>query len=170
MPQAKCICPPRTVQQAHLPLPWPVQICCCLSSFFGLGGLVLHCGSDIFLCSRVDLVVLKLTGSFQLPFSPTTTMVIPPPPPKHTQPHRPLGICCGAGGEPGGAAWGLRAPHVFVPPCRGAVHWRPEQKHVQQPAQASGLAGRLPGLPGLRGPQWPTPGPHRRRPAPDRTR
>lgn len=52
--------------------------------------------------------------------------------------------------------------------CRGAVHRRSEQEHVQQPAQAGGLPGWLSGLPGLGGPQRPPPGPHRGRPAPHR--
>lgn len=45
--------------------------------------------------------------------------------------------------------------------CRGAVHrWR-DKEHVQQSAQANCVPGRVPGLSGLRGPEWETPRPDR---------
>lgn len=46
--------------------------------------------------------------------------------------------------------------------CRGAVHrWRDEE-YVQQSAQADRVPGRVPGLPGLPGPERETPRPDRR--------
>lgn len=49
--------------------------------------------------------------------------------------------------------------NVCSPLCRRAVHrWR-DQEHVQQSAQAHCIPGRVPRLPGLRGPEWETPRP-----------